>query len=360
MYRSLIRPCLFQIDPELVHHVVAMGVGNVLSRPLLWGHQLLMDREFPQLKTSFCGIPCEHPIGLAAGFDKDATMFHQLHLLGFSHVEIGTVTGKGQPGNPKKRLFRLPEDKGLINRMGFNNRGAEAAAKRLALRTCQVPLGGNIGKTKLAGLGDEAILDYEKSFLALKPHVAYMVVNVSSPNTPGLRSLQDKEPLMTLLSHLSELNRIDGIPILLKIAPDLTESQLEEIVEVVTELKLPGVIATNTTLSRDGLKTTAAKVEQIGAGGLSGRPVFDMSTKVLRFLRQRLPQEVDLIGVGGIFSGQDVYEKVKAGANAVQIYTGFIYNGPACIFNMKRELAALLKRDGVERMGDIIGIESHL
>jgi len=357
MYKTIIRPVLFQFDPELVHDSISVLLSSRLFAPF-WGlHHLYYKREHPELKTSFCGIECQHPIGLAAGFDKDATMFPRLHNLGFSFIEIGTVTGEPQSGNPKKRLFRLPADRALINRMGFNNGGSERAAFRLSKASSPIPIGGNIGKTKVVPLGDEAILDYEKSFLALREHIDYLVVNVSSPNTPGLRSLQDKEPLCNLLNHLNQLNAGSDLPILLKIAPDLTEQQLEEIVDVVEETKIPGVIATNTTISRDDLKTDPERVMKMGAGGLSGAPVFDASTVVLRFLRKNLPKEVDLIGVGGIFNGQDAYSKIKAGACAVQLYTGFIYRGPSCVFQIQSELAALLKRDGFKSVKDAIGVE---
>ena len=358
LYQSLIRPLCFQFDPEFVHNCAGFGL-SFGPFSLLWkSFYKWKNVDFPELKTSFCGIDCSHPIGLAAGFDKDAKMFPQLPWLGFSHLEIGTVTGEGQPGNPKKRLFRLPKDKALINRMGFNNEGVESAAARLKRFDSIIPLGGNIGKTKIVPLGDPALRDYEHSFLTLRDHVDYLVVNVSSPNTPGLRTLQDKGPLCELLTHLNSLNTRGELPILLKIAPDLNHQQLEEIIEVVIETKIPGVIATNTSIARTGLTSHQDLVETIGAGGLSGRPVFKASTEILKFLRKNLPAEVDLIGVGGIFSGQDVYEKLKAGARAVQIYTGFIYNGPSCVFNMKKELADLMNRDGVHSIDELVGVSA--
>lgn len=354
MYKTIIRPVLFSVDPECIHDIAEFALSTPLFTPAwsLWN--MLNHTSYPQLKTSFCGVNCEHPIGLAAGFDKNATMFPRLHHLGFSHIEVGTVTGESQPGNPKKRLFRLPEDQALINRMGFNNHGAVAAAQHLKRGKSPIPIGGNIGKTKKVPL-DQAVSDYERSFLAIKDHIDYLVVNVSSPNTPNLRTLQDKEPLCELLGRLNELKGSSDLPILLKIAPDLSEYQLEEIVGVVVDTGIPGVIATNTTIGRTDLKASPAKIEEIGAGGLSGTPVFEKSTEILRFLRRHLPADVDLIGVGGIMNGQDVYTKLKAGACAVQIYTGFIYKGPAGVFQMLKELAALMKRDGVRTVSEIIG-----
>ncbi|PIE01240.1 MAG: dihydroorotate dehydrogenase (quinone) [Acidobacteria bacterium] len=357
MYRYTVRPVLFQLDPELIHETASTLISSSLFKPFWKLHYDFYYKAFPELKTRFCGIECEHPIGLAAGFDKNATMFSNMHYLGFSFLEVGTVTGQAQTGNPKPRLFRLPADCGLINRMGFNNAGSAVAAKNLIQKSSPLPVGGNIGKTKVVALGDEAIKDYEVSFLKLRNHIDYLVVNVSSPNTPGLRTLQDKKPLCELLCHLNGLKGDQNLPILLKIAPDLTDQQLIEIVEVVEETGIQGVIATNTTIARDGLKTPKNRVDTIGSGGLSGAPLASVSTRILKFLRRHLPKSVDLIGVGGIFSGEDVLQKLKAGANAVQIYTSFVYRGPSCVFQMKAELSKAMRREGFSSIEEAIGVD---
>ena len=278
-------------------------------------------------------------------------MVKGLHQLGFSAIEIGTVTHLPQEGNPQPRLFRLPKDQALINRMGFNNGGAHAVARRLPVEG--VVLGGNIGKSKVVPL-EQARDDYQQTFHALHPHVQYFVVNVSSPNTPNLRKLQDKAPLTELIMALQSINRPKK-PILLKIAPDLTDPQLDDIVEVVQATDMDGVIATNTTIERSGLKTDAHRIEAIGAGGLSGAPVRQRSTEVIRLLRAQLPNTIDVVGVGGIFTGEDAYEKICAGANVVQIYTGFIYRGPATVIKILNELETCLKRDGHTSLRQAVG-----
>lgn len=353
-YKFLAKPLLFQMDPEQAHEFAAGMMGNPLATPFFAANRLLNSFSSSRLKTDLCGIPLENPVGLAAGFDKNATMFTSLHKLGFGFVEVGTVTGKAQPGNPKPRLFRLPKDEALINRMGFNNHGAEVIAGRLRSGKTHLPLGGNIGKSKVTPL-EEAMDDYAFSFDLLQPLVDYFVVNVSSPNTPNLRKLQEKEPLMELLAHLQERNKKDPKPILLKIAPDLTENQLEDIVDVVEQVGLPGVIATNTTIERGSLTTSQSRVEEIGAGGLSGKPVRQRATEVISFLRRHLPANVQLVGVGGIFTAEDAYEKIRAGANTVQIYTGFVYGGQNTVFSICRGLDKLLKRDGFASVKDAVG-----
>lgn len=291
----------------------------------------------PALKRTVLGIEFPNPVGLAAGFDKEARMIDQLEPLGFGAVEIGTLTPKGQPGNDKPRVFRLPEDKALINRMGFNNEGVDEAIKLLGKRNAKIIVGGNIGKNKVTP-NDQAIRDYEYSFEALFTEVDYFVVNVSSPNTPNLRELQSKEPLKELLNRLQERNREKEIqkPILLKIAPDLTDGQLEDIVEIVKETGIAGLIATNTTISRDGLQANKERVEEIGAGGLSGKPLAGRATEVISYLRRSLGSEICIIGVGGIMTPEDAIEKLKAGADLIQIYTGFIYEGPSLIKNINK------------------------
>lgn len=293
----------------------------------------------PSLERTLWGITFPNPVGLAAGFDKDARFTDALACLGFGFIEIGTVTPRPQPGNPKPRLFRLPADQALINRMGFNNGGSSAAAERLKHRKEKVVIGGNIGKNKDTA-NEDALLDYEAAFKDLYEVVDYFVVNVSSPNTPGLRELQDKEPLMKILNRLMELNNEMGKPkpLLLKIAPDLTESQLDDIVEIVTETGIQGIVATNTTIDRSGLKTTEQEVTNIGAGGLSGRPVREKSTEVIRYIHRKSGGKIPIMAVGGIFTAADAQEKLDAGASLVQVYTGFIYEGPGIARNICKGL----------------------
>jgi dihydroorotate dehydrogenase len=276
---------------------------------------------------------------LAAGFDKDAKLFNELGAFGFGFIEIGTLTPKAQPGNDKPRLFRLPEDEALINRMGFNNGGVKDAVERLKGRNKNLIIGGNIGKNKLTP-NEEATQDYIIAFNELFDYVDYFVVNVSSPNTPGLRDLQEKEPLTKLLKTLKEINlkKQNPKPILLKIAPDLSNSQLDDIVEIVIESKIDGIIATNTTVSRNGLKTNIEVLNQIGNGGLSGKPLTKRSTEVIRYLVSKTQHNIPIIAVGGIHNGFDAKEKLDAGAALVQVYTGFIYEGPALIKNILKNL----------------------
>lgn len=292
-----------------------------------------------QLKRTVFGITFENPVGLAAGFDKNASMYNDLAYCGFGFIEIGTVTPQGQAGNEKPRLFRLTEDEGIINRMGFNNHGVENAVENLKKRKANVIIGGNIGKNKVTP-NESATDDYVKSFNALFDYVDYFVVNVSSPNTPNLRELQEKEPLTQLLATLQDLNAKKEVrkPILLKIAPDLTNEQLDDIIEIVGEVKLDGVIATNTTISREGLKTSQEKVDAIGAGGLSGKPVKSRSTEVVRYLAEKSNKAFPIIGVGGIHSAEDALEKLDAGADLVQLYTGFIYEGPKLVKEINRAI----------------------
>ena len=319
LYESLIRPLAFRVDPEQVHekvmHLITTGLIPGRSTPLVSDPIELFGVRFP------------NRIGLAAGFDKNALAVDHWHRFGFGFVEIGTVTWHAQPGNDKPRLFRLPEDKALINRMGFNNEGAIAVAERLAKSHPKIPIGVNLGKSKITELED-AHEDYRKSFEVLQTLGDYFVVNVSSPNTPGLRSLQDREPLIRIFDALRTVNGTK--PMFVKIAPDLTDSALEEIVEVAVEMKLTGIIATNTTISRDGLKTTnQALVSQ--AGGLSGRPEFERSNVVLAFLKSHVPAEMLLVGVGGVFTAADYQRKRELGAELVQIYTGWVYGGPRLV-----------------------------
>ena len=284
------------------------------------------------------GLNFKNPVGLAAGFDKDAKLYNELASFGFGFIEVGTLTPKPQAGNPKPRLFRLVEDESVINRMGFNNGGLDEAVLRLMKRKTDLIIGGNIGKNKVTP-NEEALNDYLLGVEALQPVVDYFVVNVSSPNTPNLRELQEKEPLTKLLKAVQEKNNALGKkPLLLKIAPDLTEGQLDDIIDIINSLELDGIVATNTTISRDGLRTHASKVEAIGAGGLSGKVLRERSTEVIAYLRSRLKSSIAIIAVGGIFTGADAKEKLNAGADLVQVWTGFLYEGPAMVRRMLRNL----------------------
>lgn len=335
MYKSLIRPLLFRFDPEKVHHFTFDALRLLSKIP---GAAALAKEKFevrsPLLEREVFGLKFKNPVGLAAGFDKDAKLYSELSHLGFGFVEIGTLTPKPQPGNEKKRLFRLKEDQAIINRMGFNNGGVQEAAERLKSNP-GVLIGGNIGKNK-ATPNAQAGEDYRICFEALFDYVDYFVVNVSSPNTPNLRELQDKEPLTLLLNDLQDQNKRKAAPkpILLKIAPDLSDSQLLDIIDIVKDTGIAGVIATNTTISRDGL-TSGNKTE---VGGLSGRPLKDRSTEVIRFLSERSEKAFPIIGVGGIHSAEDALEKLDAGASLVQLYTGFIYEGPQLIRDINLKL----------------------
>ena len=294
-----------------------------------------------RLHRSFLGLDFSNPVGLAAGFDKDGKYFHAMSALGFGFIELGTVTPKGQIGNPQPRLFRLPQDNGLINRMGFNNDGVEALVERLKKKGKPkgVVIGGNIGKNKVTP-NENAVDDYVACFEALFPWVDYFVVNVSSPNTPNLRALQDKEPLTRLLALLQNKNQLKHSPkpILLKIAPDLTEGQLDDIIAIAEETKIDGVIATNTTISRADLKTADEQITSIGAGGLSGAPVKNRSTEVIRYLHEKSKGNLFIIGVGGIVTPEDAIEKLKAGASLLQVYSGLVYEGPAMIKRINRAI----------------------
>ena len=316
---------------------VALKIPGMKS---IWKSLFCMEDK--RLEKNLFGITFPNPVGLAAGFDKDAKMYEDLAYCGFGFIEIGTLTPKGQPGNPQPRLFRLKEDSAIINRMGFNNEGVDAAVERLKKRKTKTIIGGNIGKNKVTE-NEDALNDYLINFNRLFEYVDYFVVNVSSPNTPGLRDLQEKEPLKQLLLALMQENNSKPVqkPILLKIAPDLTDSQLDDIIEIVDETKISGVIATNTTISREGLITNKNKVNEIGAGGLSGKPVRDRSTEVIRYLATKSNKSFPIIGVGGIHSEQDALEKMEAGADLIQLYTGFIYEGPKLV---KEINTAILKK----------------
>lgn len=336
MYKLFIRPILFCFDPEKIHYFTFSALRFINKIPIVSSiYNSMYQVEDKRLEREVFGLKFKNPVGLAAGFDKDAKLYKELSNLGFGFIEIGTLTPKGQEGNPKKRLFRLKEDGGIINRMGFNNGGVLEAVERLKKNNGQVLIGGNIGKNKVTP-NEEATNDYVICFEALYDYVDYFVVNVSSPNTPGLRELQDREPLTKLLQTLQDLNKTKPKqkPILLKIAPDLTDDQLLDIIGIVNDTKIAGVIATNTTISRDGL-TSENKSE---VGGLSGKPLTKRSTEVIKFLSEKSNKSFPIIGVGGIHTADDAIEKLNAGASLVQLYTGFIYEGPQLIKDINKKL----------------------
>lgn len=343
MYKLLIKPIFFKLQPEKAHYI-AMGLLTFFSK-FPGGAALirsLYSFQHPKLERKLFGLTFKNPVGLAAGFDKDARWFNELDNLGFGFIEIGTLTPKPQIGNPQPRLFRIPDDKGLINRMGFNNLGVEDAVQRLKNRKSNLIIGGNIGKNTATDNND-AIADYIFNFNTLHDYVDYFVVNVSCPNVKDLTKLQDTPFLLDLLGQLKTINatKQKPKPILLKIAPDLNNSQLDEIIEIVAQTKIDGIIATNTTTSREGLKTDSDRIKEIANGGLSGQPVKNRSTEVIRYLAEKSNKAFPIIGVGGIHSAEDALEKLKVGADLIQIYTGFIYEGPGLIKQINKKILAL-------------------
>lgn len=343
---SFIRSLLFLFPPEAVHYFAmnTLGIGcDVGFLKKIISKSFTVEDE--KLAKEVFGLHFKNPVGLGAGFDKNALYLEELEALGFGFVEVGTVTPKPQPGNDLPRLFRLPKDKALINRMGFNNDGAEIVAKRLQnwkLKTgnSNLIVGGNIGKNKVTA-NEDAWRDYETCFKVLFDHADYFVVNVSSPNTPGLRALQEKDSLKKILENLQNINTAKerSKPLLLKIAPDLTKEQLDDIIELAFEIKLDGLVATNTTISRENLKTKPVIIQKIGAGGLSGKPLMERSTEVLQYIMQQTQHKIPVIASGGIFTGADAEEKLDAGAALVQVWTGFIYEGPAIVKNICKYLS---------------------
>lgn len=336
MYKSVVRKFLFQFDPEKIHHFTFSTIKTLMKIPLVPSiTRNLFSVENPVLEKNLFGLKFKNSVGLAAGFDKNALLFDEFANYGFGFVEIGTVTPKPQPGNPKKRIFRLREDEALINRMGFNNDGVDVVVERLKKKRSNIIIGGNIGKNKVTP-NERAIDDYMICFEKLFEVVDYFVVNVSSPNTPNLRALQDKEPLTELLQTLQDANhqKKQPKPILLKIAPDLTDDQLKDIIDIVNSTKIAGVIATNTTISREGLESE----HKDETGGLSGKPVKERSTEVIRYLADKSNKAFPIIGVGGIHSEEDAKEKLEAGADLVQLYTGFIYEGPGLVKRINKSL----------------------
>ncbi len=353
---TILRSILFAFDPEWVHSISMNGLKFICKLP--FGKKLLAAAFMPKgkvLATSFLGIQFPNKVGLGAGFDKNASYLNELQALGFGSVEIGTVTPLAQPGNDKPRLFRLPKDKALINRMGFNNDGVEAVVKRLKSwkersqtgsrdsknfpKLPKLVVGGNIGKNKITA-NENAWKDYVICFNALHDYVDYFVVNVSSPNTPGLRELQEKESLRKILTQLQIQNTHfwNPKPILLKIAPDLTIEQIDDVIDLAVEIKLDGLVVSNTTISREGLKTETTKVTAMGAGGLSGLPVRKRSTELVQYIHQKTKGQLPIIASGGIFTGEDAKEKLNAGASLVQVWTGFVYEGPSIVKNICSKL----------------------
>jgi dihydroorotate dehydrogenase len=346
VYKSILKPLFFLKKPEDAHHFTFDLTKLTFNLPII--NSIVKSTfkfEDPKLEREVFGLKFKNPVGLAAGFDKDAKLIDEMAMLGFGFIEIGTLTPKPQEGNPQPRLFRLPQDEALINRMGFNNGGVLAAVERLKKRKSDVIVGGNIGKNKVTP-NENAVDDYLICLETLHPYVDYFVVNVSSPNTPNLRDLQEKEPLKQLLQAVKSANdrKPNPKPILLKIAPDLTDGQLDDIVEIVQETGIAGVIATNTTIDRSELSSPKNEVEAIGAGGVSGKVLAKRSTEVIRYLHQRSKGAFPIVGVGGIFCAQDAIEKLEAGASLIQVYSGMIYEGPALIKRIKKGLLAHFSR----------------
>lgn len=358
LWRSLIRPLFFCIPAERAHYV-AMSCFEL-------GHALIGSRyqiNDARLSTHLFDIHFPNPVGLAAGFDKNGLWFNQLSKLGFGHVEIGTLTAHAQPGNPKPRLFRLPQDKALINRMGFNNQGSELAAATLANTKINPIVGINIGKSKITEL-ENASEDYRLSFERLFEFAQYFTINVSSPNTPGLRKLQNRSSLEKIITTLQASNRITSQelaskpkPILLKIAPDLTDEQIDEIGNIAIESSLDGVIATNTTISREHLKTSSAAVQKIGDGGLSGSPLTVRSRQVVARLYQQIGHQIPVIGCGGIMNGEDAWRMICAGASMIQVYTGFIYGGPGFVRDINKFLLDQLSTHQFSTIREAVGLD---
>ena len=340
MYKLFIRRFLFLFDPEKIHYATFSLIRFLCKVPFFSAiFRAMYLIEDKRLERNLFGITFKNPVGLAAGFDKNAVLYNELANFGFGFIEIGTVTPIGQEGNPKKRLFRLKDDQGIINRMGFNNDGLETAIEQLKKNKGKLVIGGNIGKNTQTS-PQNYTNDYEECFKGLHPYVDYFVLNVSCPNVGSHEKLNDKEYLLELISSIQNLNLLEPTqkPILLKIAPDLNNNQLDEIIEIVAETKIDGIIASNTSTSRSGLKASKKQLQEIGNGGLSGIPIKEKSTRVIKYLKDTSNKAFPIIGVGGIHSAKDALEKIEAGADLVQIYTGFIYEGPGLIKQINKAL----------------------
>ena len=340
MYKSLFRKTLFRLNAESAHNFTFGALKVLFQLPFVKSiFYASYNVNHPSLEREVFGIKFKNPVGMAAGFDKNAKLVNEFSFMGFGFIEIGTVTPKPQAGNEKPRLFRLPSDQALINRMGFNNDGVQKIARRLKNRYTSVVIGGNIGKNKVTP-NENALDDYLICLNDLYDVVDYFTVNVSSPNTPGLRELQEKEPLKRLLKALIQEaeTKPKRNPILLKIAPDLTEAQLDDIIEIVSETGVDGIIATNTTIDRSNLATPEDEVSKIGAGGLSGRPLTGRSTEIIKYIHTKSNGSIPIVGVGGIHSAQDALEKLDAGASLVQLYTGYVYEGPSLVKSINQKI----------------------
>ena len=367
LYRSFVRPILFRLPPESVHEFALHSLSVSLSSETARGFARRRFNSELFGKLIRFGLEFRNPVGLAAGFDKNGMAAQALAALGFGFIEVGSVTSHEQPGNPRPRLFRLPRDRALINRAGFNNCGAAQLAENIRRRRPDCVLGVNIGKSRSTAI-ENAIPDYLASFEAIYDIADYIAINVSSPNTPNLRELQRPEMLTELLRNLQqrneELARRSSLPqpkpLLVKVAPDLTETEIESIVEIATRLKIAGLIATNTTVSREGLQTTHAEVEACGEGGLSGAPLRKRSDEVIALIYRLTRGEMPIIGVGGVFNAEDVWEKICAGASLIQLYTGFIYEGPGVARRINEGLGVILQREGFRSLDEAIGCRSGL
>lgn len=365
LYRTLLRPLLFRLPPETAHELALHALSNGAAARAL--RRVLGSGEgrshFGELRRF--GLKFKNPVGLAAGFDKNGVALRGLAALGFGFIEAGTVTNLAQPGNPRPRLFRLPLDRALVNRQGFNNEGADALARRIESGRPDCVLGVNIGKSRVVQIED-ATADYIASFEAVRAHADYVAVNVSSPNTPGLRELQRADLLAALLGELQRRNRelatrdsAEPVPLLLKVAPDLDAGELELIVDVARRASVAAIIATNTTTAREGLCTNATRVNSFGAGGLSGAPLSARSTQIVAALRRLARGSPEIVGVGGVFSAEDAWEKICAGASLVQLYTGFIYEGAGIVRRINEGLAAILEREGFRALDEAVGCRAE-
>lgn len=363
LWQRLVRPFLFCADAERTHYAAMAGLVAACRVP--GGRQLLRQQTVvtdARLRCAVLGLNFPNPVGLAAGFDKDARWIRELSALGFGFLEVGTITDVPQAGNPPPRLFRLADDQALLNRLGFNNAGAQVAKQRLAAEDhSHVILGINLGKSKITP-NESAAESYLTSFRLLWPHANYVTINVSSPNTPHLRQLQDRGPLLELLLRLQIENQAlahadqsDPKPLLVKIAPDLSDSQLDDVMQISAEAKISGIIATNTTINRGDLKTSPAQVKTLGDGGVSGKPLTERSRQVVRRLYRSLGKEMVIVGVGGIFDGDDAWRMIAAGASLVQLYTGFIYGGPLTIKQINRRLLQRMDREGISHISELVG-----